>query len=81
LHKRNSDLSLEQCRERIASQMPVEEKARRAHIVIRNDDNMKDLKSQVMRLKKEVASSVAGKQRGIELWWLVLGFISIRLLW
>lgn len=81
LHERNSDLSLEQCRERIASQMPVEEKARRAHIVIRNDDNLKDLKSQVMRLKKEVASSVAGKQRGMELWWLVLGFISIRLLW
>lgn len=81
LRKRNSDLSLEQCRERIGSQMPVEEKARRAHMIIRNDGNMKDLKSQVLRLKKEVASSVAGKQRGMELWWLVLGFIGLRLLW
>ena len=72
LQKRNTDLTIEQCRQRIESQMPVEEKARKAHLVIRNDGNMKDLKSEVSRVKKDLADVVAGKQRGVELYWLVL---------
>ncbi|EED93009.1 predicted protein, partial [Thalassiosira pseudonana CCMP1335] len=50
LHKRNPDLTLEQCRQRIASQIPVEEKARKAQLVIRNDGGMQELKSQVMKV-------------------------------
>ena len=72
LQKRNTDLTIDQCRQRIASQIPVEEKARKAHFVIRNDGNMKDLKSEVSRVKKELADVVTGKQRGIELYWLIL---------
>jgi dephospho-CoA kinase len=81
LQKRNSDLTIDQCRERIASQMPVELKARKAHKVIRNDGEMKDLKSQVLQVKKEVTRAIIGKERGIELSWLVMGFASMKLLW
>lgn len=80
LHKRNSDLTMEQCRQRIASQIPVEEKARKAHKVILNDGDMKQLKSQVLKVKKEVANAVVGKQRGTEFSLLVLGFASLHLL-
>mmetsp|Transcript_9803 Transcript_9803/g.22085 ORF Transcript_9803/g.22085 Transcript_9803/m.22085 type:complete len:379 (-) Transcript_9803:38-1174(-) len=74
LHKRNPDLTLEQCRQRIASQIPVEEKARRAHVVIRNDESLKSLKSQVWQVKRQVA------RRGIiELPWLVIGFGGLLL--
>lgn len=81
LHKRNSDLTIEQCRERVASQIPVEVKARKAHKVICNDGDMKELKRQVLQVKKEVASVVIGNQRGIELSWLVMGFACMKLLW
>jgi dephospho-CoA kinase len=81
LHKRNSDLTMEQCRQRIASQIPVEEKARRAHKVIRNDGDLEELKSQVLRVKEEVARAVIGEQRGLELSWLVLCCVVVRWLW
>ncbi|KAL7543868.1 hypothetical protein ACHAXR_013243 [Thalassiosira sp. AJA248-18] len=79
LHQRNPDLTLEQCRQRIASQIPVEEKARKAHVVIRNDDSLKSLKCQVMQVKEQVADIVCGPQRGIELPWLVIGFGGLLL--
>ena len=74
LHKRNPDLTIEQCRQRIASQIPVENKARKAHFVVRNDDCLKSLKNQVGSVKGQVANMVSGSQRGVELWWLVVGF-------
>lgn len=81
LHKRNPDLTLEQCRQRIASQIPVEEKAAKAHVVIRNDEDLKSLKCQVQVAKTNVAEKVSGKQhRGVELSWVVLGVMTIRLL-
>ncbi|KAL7468203.1 hypothetical protein ACHAXS_008429 [Conticribra weissflogii] len=73
LQKRNTDLSLDQCKQRIASQIPIEEKARRAHVVIQNNGDLEELKSQVRKVKSEIANIVAGKQRGIELSWLVVG--------
>ena len=79
LHKRNPDLTLEQCWQRITSQISVEEKARKAHVVIRNDGSLKSLKSQVRQVKREVADIVAGPQRGIELSWLVIGFAGFLL--
>eukprot|EP00985_Skeletonema_marinoi_P019512 scaffold11214_cov104-Skeletonema_marinoi.AAC.1 len=70
LHKRNPDLTLEQCRQRIASQIPVEKKAAKAHVVIRNDEDLKSLKCQVQVTKANVAEKVSGKQhRGVELTW------------
>ena len=79
LQNRNPDLTLEQCRQRITSQIPVEEKARKAHVVIQNDGSLKSLKSQVRQVKREVADIVAGQQRGIELYWLVIGFAGFLL--
>jgi dephospho-CoA kinase len=73
LRQRNPDLTLEQCRQRIASQIPVEEKARKSHMVIRNDGSLKSLKNQALQVKREVGDIVAGQQRGIELSWLVIG--------
>jgi len=79
LHKRNPDLTLEQCRQRIASQIPVEEKAAKAHVVIRNDEDLKSLKYQVQSTKIDVAEKVSGKQhRGVELPWAVLGVMTIH---
>jgi dephospho-CoA kinase len=79
LHKRNPDLTLEQCRQRIASQIPVEEKAAKAHVVIRNDEDLKSLKCQVQLTKIDVAEKVSGKRhRGVELSWLVLGVMAIH---
>jgi dephospho-CoA kinase len=72
LHKRSPDLTLEQCRQRIASQIPVEEKARKAQLVIRNDGGMQELKSQVMKVKENVSNLICGSQRGVELAWLVV---------
>lgn len=73
LQKRNTDLSLEQCKQRIASQIPIEEKARRANVVIQNNGDFDELKSEVRKVKSEIANIVVGKQRGIELSWLVVG--------
>jgi len=73
LHSRNPDLTIEQCQQRIASQIPIEEKARKADMVIWNDGSLKSLKSQVRQVKKKVANIVT-KQRDIELYWLVVGY-------
>ena len=73
LHSRNPDLTIEQCQQRIASQIPIEEKARKADMVIWNDGSLKSLKSQVRQVKKKVANIVT-KQRDIELYWLVIGY-------
>mmetsp|Transcript_23391 Transcript_23391/g.35228 ORF Transcript_23391/g.35228 Transcript_23391/m.35228 type:complete len:352 (+) Transcript_23391:76-1131(+) len=80
LHKRNPDLTLEQCRQRIASQIPVEKKAAKAHVVIRNDEDLKSLKCQVQVTKANVAEKVSGKQhRGVvELAWVVFGVMAIH---
>ena len=79
LHKRNPDLTLEQCRQRIASQIPVEKKAAKAHFVIRNDEDLTSLKNQVNVTKANVAEKVSSKQhRGVELAWLVFGVMVIH---
>mmetsp|Transcript_22492 Transcript_22492/g.45679 ORF Transcript_22492/g.45679 Transcript_22492/m.45679 type:complete len:378 (+) Transcript_22492:202-1335(+) len=80
LQKRNTDLSLEQCKQRIASQIPIEEKARRANVVIQNNSDFDQLKSEVRKVKSEIANIVVGKQRGIELSWLVVGMGILMLL-
>ena len=77
LRQRNPDLTLEQCRQRIASQIPVEVKARKSHMVIRNDGSLTSLKNQVLLVKREVVDIVAGQQRGIELSWLVIGLAAL----
>jgi dephospho-CoA kinase len=73
LHTRNPDLTIEQCQQRIASQISVEEKVRKSDMVIWNDGSLKSLKSQVRKVKEKVANIVT-KQRDVELSWLVVGY-------
>jgi dephospho-CoA kinase len=54
LHKRNPDLSEEQCRQRIASQLPIERKVAQADIVIWNNGNVDDLMKEVNIAKLEL---------------------------
>ena len=47
LAERNPDLSVEEARNRISSQMNQEDKRRRAHFVVDNSTSMEDMKAQV----------------------------------
>ena len=55
LQKRNADLSLTQCKERISSQLPLDVKQRRAHVVLSNEGSLADLASEVERVKHLLA--------------------------
>ena len=55
LHKRNADLSLTQCKDRIASQLPMDIKTAKATIVLSNDGTLDDLAEQVERIKHLLA--------------------------
>lgn len=79
LRLRNPDLTLEQCQQRIASQIPIEDKVRKTHVVLRNDGSLKSLQNQVRQVKIQLADIVAGSQRGVELSWLVFGFAGCRI--
>lgn len=79
LRRRNPDLTVEQCQQRIASQIPIEEKVRKAHVTIRNDGSLKSLQNQVKQVKIQLAEIVAGPKRGVELSWLVVLFTGLRL--
>lgn len=54
LHKRNPELTLQQCQERISSQMPLEKKIALSDLVIRNDGNISDLTSEVQKARNEI---------------------------
>lgn len=54
LRKRNADLSEQQCRDRIASQMPMNRKVKYADIVIWNNGTQEDLSQEVERARTEV---------------------------
>jgi len=73
LQSRNTDLTLDQCKERIASQIPIEKKAKLAHYVIVNNGSLKSLQKEVEEVKLQVGSVIFGSQCGIiELQWLIL---------
>jgi len=73
LQSRNTDLTLDQCKERIASQIPIEKKAKLAHYVIVNNGSLKSLKKEVDEVKLQVGNVIFGSQSGIiELHWLII---------
>ena len=73
LQSRNIDLTLDQCKQRIASQIPIEKKAKLAQFVIRNNGSFKSLKNEVDDVKLQVGNAVSGSQCGIvEFHWLIL---------
>jgi len=73
LQSRNTDLTLDQCKERISSQIPIEKKAKLAHYVIMNNGSFKSLKNEVDEVKLQVGNVIFGSQCGIiELQWLII---------
>ena len=60
LMDRNDDLTEEQCRQRIASQIPVKDKMQMADVVIWNEGTMDDLRREVERAREEIGARVRG---------------------
>lgn len=69
---RNDDLSKEECRDRIQSQMPIDKKVRMADIVIWNNGTFQDLVCNVEDARRQV---IARKQA---IWGL---YVSTSILW
>jgi dephospho-CoA kinase len=61
LCQRNPDLTEKQCRERIASQIPIHRKAAMADIVIWNDGTLDALSAQVSRVKLDLQNRLGGR--------------------
>ena len=73
LQNRNTDLTLDQCKERIASQIPIDKKVKLAQFVIVNNGSFKSLKNEVDKVKLQVGNAISGSQCCIiELHWLIL---------
>lgn len=60
LRKRNPDLSEEQCRQRIAAQLPLEQKAKRSDLVITNSGDLQFLAVQVEKVRLECMNRIYG---------------------
>ena len=82
LQNRNTDLTLDQCKQRIASQIPIEKKAKLAQFVIVNNGSLKSLKKEVEEVKLQVDKVIFGSQFGIiELQWLIVIAYHLYLFW
>ena len=60
LQKRNSDLTIQQCKDRIASQLAIDKKVKLANLVIYNNGSMEDLQDEVERVREQVMHRVYG---------------------
>jgi dephospho-CoA kinase len=61
LQKRNPDWTREHCRARIASQMPLTEKMRRAdYVILNNTNSLADLQENVERVRMQVVQRIYG---------------------
>jgi dephospho-CoA kinase len=60
LRQRNPDLTEQQCRERIASQMDLDRKIALAHIVIENNGDTEDLAQAVEAARRDVMARIFG---------------------
>ena len=60
LQKRNPELSQEECKNRINSQMPLDVKVKQANIVIWNNDDVDSLCRTVKNVKKVIRNKVLG---------------------
>lgn len=77
LRKRNPDLSEQQCRDRIASQIPVEEKAKLSDTVIWNNGSMEDLEKKVEDVKKDLVTLLYGPLMSLSRYVLCVGGLAI----
>lgn len=60
LRARNPDLTEQQCRDRIASQIPIQEKAKKADLCIWNNGDLDALADQVEEVRRDVMGRVYG---------------------
>eukprot|EP00934_Nitzschia_sp_Nitz4_P004617 Nitzschia sp. Nitz4//scaffold124_size66437//17060//18175//NITZ4_006106-RA/size66437-processed-gene-0.38-mRNA-1//1//CDS//3329534537//4607//frame0 len=60
LQKRNPELSMEECRARIESQLPLEKKVKMADLVVDNSGDFEELKLQVEELRRELMGRCYG---------------------
>jgi dephospho-CoA kinase len=60
LTKRNTDLTTQQCKERIASQLAIEKKIKMANFVIYNNGSMEDLEDEVEKVREEIMHRTYG---------------------
>jgi dephospho-CoA kinase len=60
LQQRNSDLSPQECQERIASQIPVAQKVQWANFVIFNNASVEELEEQVEQIREEMMHRIYG---------------------
>jgi dephospho-CoA kinase len=60
LQKRNPELSKEECQARIDSQMPLEQKAKMADIVIDNSGSLEELSEQVEEARRDIMGRLYG---------------------
>lgn len=77
LRKRNPDLTIQQCKDRIASQISINKKVRMSDLVICNDGNMDDLVAEVNRVRKEVINRVKAWSIGIDQLIFCLGTLIV----
>jgi dephospho-CoA kinase len=61
LRQRNADLTEQQCRERIASQIPVTRKVAMADVVIHNNGGPEDLKREIHGTQQRIVALLHGK--------------------
>lgn len=73
LCRRNPDLSKQQCRDRVASQIPVEKKVALADIVIWNNGNLEDLSKEVDRVRTETVDRLFGGYVSLFLYLVIFG--------
>jgi dephospho-CoA kinase len=60
LQNRNTDLTPQQCKDRIASQISINSKVKMANLVIRNNGSLEDLEQEVERVREEVMHRIYG---------------------
>ena len=77
LMTRNTDLTEEQCQNRIDSQMPVLDKVKMADVVIWNDGDMDELKAEVEKARADICARVEGWGISLTRAVLVLGASAI----
>lgn len=81
LRKRNPDLKEQQCRDRIASQIPVEKKAALSDTVIWNNGTVEDLRKEVDLVRMETEKRLRGSAISLSRYVLVVGGIAVGALW
>lgn len=77
LRKRNPDLKEQQCKDRIASQFPVEKKAALSDTVIWNNGSVEDLQKEVARVRIETEKRLRGPVLTLSRYVLVAGGIAL----